>query len=326
MRRVLLGLALILGARAVSAACELQMMAELPADLLGRRGLRPVVSATVNGTEGRFLFDTGASGGLIAAGSLAKFGISAENAETVQMKSVGKFFDARQIMAKELRFAAWAITGHHMVVIDRPIVSDTDGALGEAEMTDFDMEIDLPHRAIRFFTPSDCPAENLAYWAKPGQARQIELDPFTREHNRIFGPVSINGVTFRALFDTGAPDTGLTRQTAEAAGVHPGSEGVTEDGAVRGVGPESLKNWKAPFTEFAIGGETIAHPILGFSDKTNASADLLIGADFFKRHRVYVAKHQHVMAFTDEGINSFGIDWDKAPTASAETTPAAVRQ
>ena len=326
MRRVLLVLALFLGARAASAACELQLMAEIPADLLGRRGLRPVVSAIINGAEGRFLFDTGASAGLIAAGSLAKFGLSAEQAETVQIKSFGKLFDARQITTKELRFAAWSISGHSLVVIDQPLVSGTDGALGEAEMTDFDMEIDLPHRAVRFYKPSDCSAAELAYWAKPGQVHHIELDPFTREHNRIFGPVSINGATFRALFDTGASDTGLTRQTAETAGVHPGSEGVTEDGQVRGVGPEALKNWKATFTEFAIGGETVAHPVFGFSDKTNASADLIVGADFFKRHRVYVAKRQHVMAFTDEGTNSFGIDWDRAPNTSAEAIPAATRQ
>ncbi len=83
---------------------------------------------------------------------------------------------------------------------------------------------------------------------------------------------------------------------------------------------------RATFAEVSIGGETIAHPVFGFSDKTNASADLLIGADFFKRHRVYVAKHQHVMAFTDEGgPDSFGIDWDKPVTASGGTAPATNR-
>lgn len=325
MRRVLLVLAMILGARAASAACGLERVAEVPVDIQGHRGLRPIVTARINGVEGRFLFDTGAGSSLIVAELLAKFGLSAEGAKTLQMKSFGKTFDARLIGAKELGFAGWSIDDVTLVVVDEPLVQRTDGAIGQTEMTDLDMEIDLPHHAIRFFRPSDCPAQSLAYWARPGQAQSIVLDPFTPEHNRIFGPVAINGVTFRALFDTGATDTGLTRKTAEAAGVHPGDAGVAEDGFIRGVGPEPLKNWKAQFDRFAIADEILLHPIFHFSDKSNASADLLIGADFFKRHRVYIAKHQHLMAFTDEGTDSFGIDWDKAPTTSAETAPAAAR-
>lgn len=325
MRRVLLVLAMVLGARAASAACDLTRLAEVPVDIQGRRGLRPVVTATINGVEGRFLFDTGGANTFLAEGALAKYGLSTENAATVQMKSFGQYFDVKLIIAKEIGFAAWSFGDAHLTVVGEALVTGTDGALGEPQMTDADMEIDLPHHAIRFFQPSDCTPLSLAYWAKPGQAHSIELDPFTADHNRIFGPVAINGVTFRALFDTGASDTGLTRKTAEAAGVHPGDAGVADYGFVQGVGPTPLKNWRSVFSEFSIGGETVAHPILQFSDKTNASADLLIGADFFRRHRVYIAKHQHIMAFTDEGIDSFGIDWDKPPTAAAETAPAAAR-
>ena len=207
-------------------------------------------------------------------------------------------------------------------IIESALTAGTDGIIGQPELGGADLEIDLPHGVVRFFTPSDCQPSELAYWARRDIVHSIELTPFQADQNRIFGPVSINGVRFRALFDTGAPTTGLTAKTAELAGVTPQSPGVVESGFIKGIGPAQLKNWTGHFTSFEVGGETIANPIFDFSDKTNASADLILGADFFRRHRVYVAKRQHVLAFTDEGVDMFGIDWNQpVATAAGEARP-----
>jgi tetratricopeptide (TPR) repeat protein len=119
--------------------------------------------------------------------------------------------------------------------------------------------------------------------------------------------VTLNGVKLRALFDTGAPTSVLTVSAARKAGVTPSSLGVVAGGTSFGLGTRSLRTWIGKFNRLEIGGESIPNPKIRFSEVELNDADMLIGADFFLTHHVYVANETAKMLFTYEGGPVFGI-------------------
>jgi hypothetical protein len=57
----------------------------------------------------------------------------------------------------------------------------------------------------------------------------------------------------------------------------------------------------APFQSFRIGGEEIRNTRLRIGDTGLDDVDMLLGADFFLSHRIYVANSQNKVYFTYKG-------------------------
>ena len=305
------------------ADCVAAPTAEVRVVMYGQRQLRSVVDTVTNGIANKFIFDTGADATMVKQSSSAKLGLEAR--DKAQVMSFGQPVEVALAEVKSFEFAGRAL--HRLVfgLVDVAVLDDrVDGFLGEREIGDSDLEIDLPGGVIRFFPPAACKGVEMAYWAKPNVARVIELEPFLSDRSRIFGTVSVNGAPLRAMFDTGTPTTLLTAKAAAKAGVTPEQSGVSAAGYSQGIGPAQMRAWTASFAEFSIGGESWPHPTLDFADKPNATAELLIGADFFKTHRVFISKSQHSMAFTYEGGQLFGRarpDFPAAPPVSSAPAP-----
>ena len=60
----------------------------------------------------------------------------------------------------------------------------------------------------------------------------------------------------------------------------------------------------ASFASFKVGDEEIRNPRLRGGD-TREGADMLLGADFFVSHRIYVSSTQRKMYFTYNGGRVF---------------------
>lgn len=281
--------------------------ATLAVEMFGQRKLRPVVKATIDGVPAQMEFDTGASTSLLFASGIGKFALKTEPLPPgVVLTSAGQKFDAT--LARVQDFEVSEIVRHDVAftVTDTRITPGIDGLFGAREMGDDTLEIDLAGGAIRFFAP--CNAGSPAYWADPAQVQSIDIEPVTPDSPRIFGQVKINGVTLRALFDTGTPTTLLTAKAAAKAGVTPGMPSVVESGFSQGIGPTQLKAWTGQFASISFGNDSWLNPKLEFAEKPNASADLLIGADFFKTHRVVISKRTSRLYFTYTGGVLYGTE------------------
>jgi tetratricopeptide (TPR) repeat protein len=117
------------------------------------------------------------------------------------------------------------------------------------------------------------------------------------------------------MFDTGMPQSLLTLAAAKRAGITPGSPGVTDGGSGRGLGHKAFSTWITHFSSFKIGDEEIQHAQLRFGD-ADLSADMLIGADFFLSHRIYVASSQRRLYFTYNGGPVFDLSTVREPPES----------
>jgi hypothetical protein len=92
-----------------------------------------------------------------------------------------------------------------------------------------------------------------------------------------------------------------------------------------GFGARATKNWIAPVTSFKIGDEEIRTTRLTISDFSynDVGGDMLLGADFFLSHRVYVSNSQHKMYFTYNGGPVFRYDAPPLVQAGPSGAPQA---
>jgi tetratricopeptide (TPR) repeat protein len=73
-----------------------------------------------------------------------------------------------------------------------------------------------------------------------------------------------------------------------------------------------VRKWAATFDRVIVGGESIPKPKIMISDAEFGDADMLIGADFFLTHHIYVANKMGKMVMTYEGGTVFGVSSDGA--------------
>lgn len=290
-----------------SAACALKTT-PIPVTM---RGLRPLVAAKVNGKEAQFILDSGAvinsiNGKFAAALKLKPKGV-AETGTRLNVEAstsiegvVGvptinglvnaSHFDFVGASFKDVPFMA---TGQ--------IEDDVDGLLGQAFLYGVDVEYDFGRGVMRLTRAAGCQGVNLAYWAKDGQAySEIPLEWANRDDPHTEAVIYINGAKMRATFDTGTGMSFITESAAARAGVRTTDPGVRPLGKNHGL-DASFNSWAGTFASVKIGDEEIKNAPMMIGESKTAAFDVLLGADFFLSHHVYVANSQGKIYFTYEG-------------------------
>ena len=163
------------------------------------------------------------------------------------------------------------------------------GLLGQDVLGLADVDYDLAGGAIRLLRAPGCGARDFPDWGKTRSAWAMALDPINAAAPHAVGRAFINGVRMKAAFDTGAATTILTRAAARRAGIDVRGFGAAPAHPAAGIGARLAPTWIAPITTFTIGGETMHDLRLRIVDTALGEVDMLIGADFFLTHRVYVA-------------------------------------
>jgi tetratricopeptide (TPR) repeat protein len=102
--------------------------------------------------------------------------------------------------------------------------------------------------------------------------------------------------------------------------VKPDGPGVIPAGRSFGVGARLVRNWIAPFESFKIGDEEIRNTHLRIGEITLFDADMLLGADFFLSHRIYISNIQNKLYFSYNGGAVFNL---KTAPESEKPAPGA---
>ena len=307
MRILLLALALSAGA-AGAADCKLLRIQEWNVRL--ERNL-PVIDGQINGQKVAILVDSGAERSFITRSAAARLMLTRYDASAKGLYAIPGDRPVEAVQVDELKIGAatrknWSVG----LASAQDFGSDIALVLGEDFLTATDVEFDLPNRAIRLFEARDCqPTVSLAYWTKGG-AGEAPLE----SGSRTLFTVAVNDRPMHATFDTGATVSALTMPAAARLGMTPQSPGVAPAGCSTGVGRKPVDYWSAPFEFFAVGNEMIRNPRLRFGDvfkNAPPMADLpqmVLGMDFLRTHRVYVARTQKKVYFTYSGGTVFPAD------------------
>jgi tetratricopeptide (TPR) repeat protein len=299
------------------AACKVGKLAEIPVSM---SGMRPLIAAKINDQDVRFIIDSGAFYSMLSAASAAQLNLKLTPAPFgLRVNGVNGPIDTSIATVKVLTLAGHPVRNVEFLVGGSDVRGGSVGLLGQNLIRIGDVEYDLAKGVIRLLRAEGCSHALLAYWVGPTQPFSLmAIEWPTSAAPYTTGTALINGEKIRAIFDTGAATSILSLKAAERAGVKPDTAGVVEAGYSSGVGRGSIKTYTGPFASFKIGDEEIRNTRLRFGDIRIENVDMLIGADFFLSHRIYVASSQRKLYFTYNGGPVFNLAASPSPKTSSE--------
>jgi len=300
LRLGFLGISALLASQAWADSCQLKDYGTLPVEMVGGRATTMV---KINGNDTRFIIDTGAFFDTMSRANALALGLKLRPAPFgYRISGVGG--TAAVEFAQVEEFGILGATLKHIGFI----VGGTDagyGLLGANLLDLADLEIDLVHGKLTLFKADHCNKLALAYWSKDGQYNVADIVPAVNESDRrTFLNVMINGKKVRAVLDSGAYATLLSRRAAERVGIDLNAPEVGA-GSSFGIGARSVKTWTVRIDSFSVGTETIQHSQVQVIDGSMGDTDMLLGVDFLLAHHMFIANSQRKVYFTYNGGRVF---------------------
>jgi tetratricopeptide (TPR) repeat protein/predicted aspartyl protease len=315
MRRALATFALCLislCSRIAHAECKLLRVMTLPVEM---SGLQPTVVVKINGENVHMLIDTGAFFNMLSPRTAARLHLPASlQVEPLYVKGIGGKSAAHVVSAMDLEVGGQAVHQPVSFYVAEETTDEVAGVLGQNFLRLADAEFDLLNGTVRLIKPEGCGDAPLAYWHGSREFGVLDIDRTTLEKPFIISKVMVNGHGVRTLMDTGAGKSMLSFRVAWFAGLSRNSPELIPAGSALGVGRGEVPTWIAPFKELRLDNEVIRNTQLRIGGgglygrlELPESTDMVLGADFFLSHRVYVSYQQNKVYFTYNGGPVFNL-------------------
>jgi len=289
--------------------CHVDVIAHLPVVMEGPRASIPV---SFNGQETRLWLDSGGFFNIMPQARAAELGLSREPLPAgFYISGIGGSFTPELTRVREFGIAGAKLHNVEFVVGG----SDSgNGFLGANFLGAMTTEFDFAGGATNFFKETGCEKANLAYWAKDATVNLARLLPSQGEYDRhVYVEVTVNGHALRAVLDTGAPTSVITRHAALKAGIDLAAPEVVASEKMGGFGSRTRASWIVRVPTLAIGDEEIRNsPIRVIDDRGDEwRDDMLLGMDFLMAHHVIISPRNRRMLFTYNGGPIFSATTDR---------------
>lgn len=293
-----------------AAGCTLKLINTVPITMAANNG-RPLVNVSVNGTELKFLLDTGGSLTQISAAT-------AKELKLPRIESNVKLLDLYGGAASDsvmvTAFTLGRLTDKNTTLAVSPFDFDNlvTGILAADYMGEYDIELDFASGKMNYFSRDHCKGK-VVYWP----AAAIAVAPMKLRDYHVNLDVTLDGHPFKAMIDTGASNTTLT--IAEAKRVFgitadtPGDKQIYED---RGE-----KAFEHVFQKLSFEGLEVGNPHIAIIPDKTGSRDpnndfvtgsrvhrvddrdatdpvMLIGMNILSKLRLYIAFSENKIYIT----------------------------
>jgi tetratricopeptide (TPR) repeat protein len=280
---------------------------ELPVTMWGTR---PMISATIDDHPIELVVDTGASFNILTPAAAQELKLSLGPApENLTIAGLGGDIRPSLAIARRFTLADGKIAQSNVefLVGGGAAGERAAGLLGQNLWANFDDEYDLANGVIRVSRPKGCAHTPMAYWDRTRTYGTMDLVSFAQIGRMTSGYGEVNGQRIRITFDSGAATSALSFAAARRAGIDPYGPGSQPGGGFFGIGRRMVESRIVPVDVLELGGEKIERTRIRLADVGFSNSDMLLGADFFLSHRIYVANSQNKIYFTYNGGPVFNL-------------------
>jgi predicted aspartyl protease len=304
---LLLPLLALLAPAARAETCDLRLAAELPIGQAGP-GMPILVQASIRNQPIPMIVDTGSPMTTIDRGTAERFGLALRPDSRIRARGLGGELRVYRVTVPEFALGPQRIDSVTIGAFEG-MRSDArqmgGGLLGQDVLGAFDLEFEVQNNRLALYDKSACAH------APPWDLDSMTVPLIGGRTGRIQFDVKLDGQILKAELDSGAARTTLTWKGAMRLGLQESSSGMESGGSVLGVDGKPLVRSFYRFQSFEVGGELIRNPRLGIVDfhrtrftpdlpllRSQEQPDLLLGADWLRAHRVYVARGAGEMHFS----------------------------
>jgi predicted aspartyl protease len=272
------------GGGGMASRCQPARVAELP--LREARGFL-VVPATLNGQATTLLIDTGAETTTLTPRAATALRLPADRAHDRLLAGITGNVRSTGVLLRQMALGGTVVaTDRGASVGALPSLDRLDppvaGLLGADILSGYDVELDLPAHRMALYAPNTC--RGWRPWPKAITARiQRSITGL------VLLDVRVDGQAVRALFDTGARTSLLTRERALTLGVTTQMLQGDEARTGRGVGGGSAVFRQHRFATLAVGGSADRDVPINVADLRLPGVEMLLGADFLGRRQVWIS-------------------------------------
>jgi predicted aspartyl protease/tetratricopeptide (TPR) repeat protein len=285
------------GQASAASACRAVNYGTLPVEMVGGRA---TTMAKINGKDTRFIIDTGAFYNTMPRATAEALGLHLEMApQGFYITGLGGSMGVSLTRVKEFGILDAKLPNITFIVGGSDMGM---GLLGAPLLDLFDLEADLAAGKMTIMKPTGCSNAVMAYWS-PGNYNEAKLlSPEGTYDRKSRVTVLVNGKPVKALLDTGA-HTAITRKAALRVGIDMSKAEAGGDGG--GIGSHHYQTWIARVDSYSVGTETIQNSKMRIMDSDIGDGpnpdEMLLGADFFLSHHIYIANSQRKIYFTYNG-------------------------
>lgn len=292
MRLILLLLPLLAGlaacaapspGRKLAAGCSLERKAELPLRNVRNFMLTPV---DLNGRPTLFVVDTGAEASTLTPQAASTLGLPPDPGHDSLLLGISGPVHAANVRVQRFAVGSVVRADQSIGLGDMPAFPGQQppvaGLLGADVLADYDVELDLPQQRMSLYKLHDC--AGFTPW--PGALAV----PMVRTRSGLaFVDAIVNGMTVRALLDTGARTTLLARETAVGLGLTPAALAHDPQRTGIGIGMTGIDFRQHRFAELGLPG-AVEHDVpANIAELRLPGVEMLLGADYLGPHRIWIS-------------------------------------
>ncbi len=266
--------------------CGLVCRAELPVRM---QNGEPIVTVWLDDQPANLLFDTGASLSSLTTEAAKRLGFTHVMPAHGRVWGIGGGQARALVRVRRLAFGHVSVQNADLAVLvtGRALAGEVpDGGLGDDVLRNYEVDLDLPHDAVRLYQGRPCDGQ------LPGWTTQDATLPWTRAFPvgwQVSVPVILDGYPTQALIDSGAQTTVVGVPAALAAGV-PQAELTSDlEAKMFGIGPGQVPGKLHRFASLVVGGQTIPDVEAAVIAVPFRSPGMVLGADYLQNHKVWIS-------------------------------------
>ena len=263
--------------------CMLEQQAELPLQNMRNFLLAPV---SLNGRTALFVVDTGAEASTVTPQAAEALRLPTDPRHGSVLLGIAGPFHPPNVRVRSFALGT-VVRADQSLSIGRmpsfpPAFPTVAGLLGADVLSAYDVELDLPNGRMSLYTPRGC--AGFVPW--PGAVAV----PLARTRSGLtFVDAVVDGVTVRALLDTGARTTLLARRTATDLGLTDQVLARDPQRVGIGIGLGNVAVRQHRFAALGLPGALDRDVAANIADIRLPGVAMLLGADYLGRRRVWIS-------------------------------------